>query len=106
MLYGTGGLALTDGRASNFFTDYFSPSETGGSSKSNILIGYVVGGGAEWALDRQWSLKTEYLFLNFGSISTSVSDLNTPGSGFGNNALATKVDLDAQIVRVGLNHKF
>ena len=106
MLYGTGGLAATDGQASNFFTDYFSPSETGGSSKSNILIGYVVGGGAEWALDRQWSLKAEYLFLNFGSISTSVSDLNTPGSGFGNNALATKVDLDAQIVRVGLNHKF
>ena len=67
---------------------------------------YVVGGGAEWALDRQWSLKAEYLFLSFGSISTSVSDLNTPGSGFGNNALATKVDLDAQIARVGLNHKF
>ena len=106
LLYGTGGLAVTDGHASNFFTDYFSPSETGGSSKSNTLIGYVVGGGAEWALDRQWSLKAEYLFLSFGSISTSVSDLNSPGSGTGNNALATKVDLDAQIVRLGLNQKF
>ena len=106
LLYGTGGLAVTDGQARNYFTDYFSPSETGGSSKSNTLIGYVVGGGAEWALDRQWSLKAEYLFLSFGSISTSVSDLNSLGSGTGNNALATKVDLDAQIVRVGLNHKF
>jgi outer membrane immunogenic protein len=65
-----------------------------------------MGGGTEWALDRQWSLKAEYLFLSFGSISTSVTDLNAPDSGFANDTLATKVDLDAQIVRLGLNHKF
>jgi opacity protein-like surface antigen len=65
-----------------------------------------VGGGVEWARDQQWSLKAEYLFLSFGSISTSITDLSPPDSGFASDAVATKVDLDAQIVRLGLNHKF
>ncbi|MFN0217192.1 MAG: outer membrane protein [Hyphomicrobium sp.] len=66
---------------------------------SDTRIGYAVGGGLEWKLDRNWSAKAEYLYLDFGGDTVAGSD------DLGNR-FTTKIDTDAQLARVGLNYKF
>ncbi len=54
------------------FTDYSTLSTSGEFSK----IGYVIGGGAEYAIDANWSVKGEY-----NLIVTQKDDLVSSGSG-------------------------
>jgi outer membrane immunogenic protein len=84
MPYFTGGLAVADG----FGT-------VGGlGSNSDILTGYTLGGGLEVKLDRYWSVKAEYLFVDLGDVR-----IPTP--------TPSRADLDElHIVRGGINYKF
>jgi outer membrane immunogenic protein len=101
LLYGTSGLAVTELGVRNSFSSTVSPV-TGAANDSGRLVGWTVGGGAEWALDRHWSIRAEYLYLDFGKVAVNAQVGAFP---FLNN-LATTVDLNAQIVRGGLNYKF
>jgi outer membrane immunogenic protein len=106
LLYATGGLAITDASVSNSYFTTNNPANlgAGSSSSSETLTGWVIGGGLEWKLDRKWSFKAEYLFVDFGSISTTAA---ITGPGFANpNTFSTSTDLTAQIARAGLNYKF
>jgi outer membrane immunogenic protein len=105
LLYGTSGLAVTELGVRNSLSSTVSLAQ-GAANDSGRLVGWTVGGGAEWALNRHWSLRAEYLYLDFGKVTVN-APVNTPGSLFpDNNNLATTVDLTAQIVRGGLNYKF
>jgi opacity protein-like surface antigen len=49
-------------------------------------------------------VKGEYLYMDFGSISTST---NVSSAAFANpNVFSTSVDLKANIVRAGINYRF
>jgi outer membrane immunogenic protein len=109
LLYATGGLALTQARISNAFNDNFvsiggAANTVGASSASSTWSGYVVGGGLEWALAQNWTVKGEYLYVNFGGRSTNAVVAGFPG--LAPNALATTGTLSANIARAGLNYKF
>jgi outer membrane immunogenic protein len=108
MVYATGGLAVTNLKASHSFidTDVFGPS-AGTWSGSSTRLGLALGGGFEWALGRNWSVKAEYLHLNFGSVTAS-GVITHPGFGGGSyaEAISTKVDLTAHIARAGVNFRF
>lgn len=82
MPYVTAGYALADVSANN-----------GISSGSDTVSGWTVGGGLEVKLDRNWSFKGEYLFVDIGD------QFNTGG---GNRASIE----DLHIVRAGINYKF
>jgi opacity protein-like surface antigen len=41
--------------------------EFSGATKSGAQTGWTAGGGVEWALWNNWSLKTEYLYLSLGN---------------------------------------
>ena len=58
----------------------------------------------EWALNRNWSVKAEYLFVKFGSINASGTVTGT-AIGYG-SAISTSTDLTASIARAGVNYKF
>lgn len=94
LLYVTGGLAFADvaysasGASSN--TTTFS------MSSDKIETGYTVGGGLEWAFAPDWSLKSEYLYVDLGD-----ETLTSPAGTFTSNT-----DLDFHTVRVGLNYHF
>jgi len=105
LLYATGGLAVTEARLSNAYTTTNNPANTGAgaSSSSKTMAGWTLGGGIEWALNRNWSVKGEYLYADFGSIS-NVTFVTEPGSNA--NVFATSTPLRTQIVRGGLNYKF
>lgn len=89
LLYGTGGFAYGDVRQrANFSGDQFS----GGTTQA----GWVAGGGVEYKITPNWSVKSEYQYIDLGS--QSLSDLT------GNTA--NSADTSFQTVRFGVNYRF
>src|SRR5262249_57233963 len=64
--------------------------------------GWAIGAGAEVRLSGNWTGKIEYLYLDFGKVSTTAS-LPTNSTPLGINFNSHVTD---QIVRVGVNYKF
>jgi outer membrane immunogenic protein len=110
LLYGTGGLAY-----GHFSADAPSFPVSWGSTRA----GWTVGAGAEVAIDHNWSVKLEYLYVDLGSVggnsgapaTTVTNALSTPSLGF--NTVTTTTVAAAfnsrftdNIVRVGLNYRF
>jgi outer membrane immunogenic protein len=111
LLYVTGGLAVTEVKLSNninILTSGVGPGSFVGSN-SSTRAGWTVGAGAEWAFASNWRAKVEYLYADFGSVTTTsnLTGFATPfpaanGSAFTINAAR----LTTNIVRVGLNYSF
>ena len=86
MIYGTGGVAFT-----SMETAVAGP--LGFASDKNSLTGWAAGGGVEWAITDDLSLKGEYLYVDFGDEPYALGGAPVPG------------DLDGSYVRIGLNYK-
>ena len=67
--------------------------DVGPGSLTKSYSGWTVGAGLEYAFAPGWSAKLEYLYADLGD---ETYNLGTPD----------KVELDAHIVRVGLNYRF
>ena len=91
LIYGTGGVAATHVRASGFQEGFFSDDVF---DNSNVEIGGVFGLGAEFAITRNWSLKTEYLHYDFNAL---VADPAEGGPSF---------DPSLDTVTVGISFRF
>jgi outer membrane immunogenic protein len=66
--YVTGGLALTNFRMADSYSDNVGASGTfGAGSNSDQRTGWTIGGGLEWAVNDHWSVKGEYLFVNLAA---------------------------------------
>lgn len=103
LAYATGGLAVTRIETANSHWDNVWPSPVTTNWKaSDTKLGWTLGGGFEWALGNNWTVKTEYLYLNFGSVNSA--GLITTG-GY-SQAISTSTDLTAHIARAGVNFKF
>jgi outer membrane immunogenic protein len=106
LVYATGGLAVTKVNVSNTFTDNFVPVTVGASSSSTTRAGWTLGGGAELGLNHNWTVKAEYLYVDFGSAVGTTLTTNTIPAVLGPDLLTTSTRLHANIVRFGLNYKF
>jgi outer membrane immunogenic protein len=75
--------------------------------KSQVQPGWTIGTGAALALDSQWSLQAEYLYVDLGSFSytspcvTAVCTAFTPAPSYAN-----RVTSNLHIVRLGLTYRF
>jgi outer membrane immunogenic protein len=103
LVFGTGGLAYGMGRME---TDLSRTGGCGGNncqsgSKEEMLMGWTVGAGAEYALTNKVSIKAEYLHYDIGSIDFNMTDPNFPGNEF-----TSKTNFDGDIVRIGVNYSF
>jgi len=69
--YATVGLALSNLKYSNTFTDILPPTGPGGSAVSitQTKPGVAGGAGLEWRWDNHWSLRGEYLFISFADVT-------------------------------------
>ena len=108
LFYATGGAAIANLRFSDqlcFPTAAIPICNTATSDETRL--GWTVGGGAEFRLDRKWSMKAEYLYLNFDSVSGTST---TKSPFFGDPTTITyrhRLDPDAiHIGRIGLNYRF
>jgi outer membrane immunogenic protein len=105
LIYATGGLAVTRLKSNSLFVDGFADTEA--ASMSATKTGWTVGGGVEYALLNGWSLKGEYLHLDFGTEGITTHNLldsgtfPVPGQPFTHT-----VKLTSDIARVGLNYNF
>jgi outer membrane immunogenic protein len=103
LYYVTGGLAygrvesradvcfpLFNGVCDGFFSGSLKDTKTG----------WTIGGGAEYALDQNWALKIEYLYLDLGSDTLRLTDPINPGS-----FLDYRFEHRDHIARIGLNFR-
>jgi outer membrane immunogenic protein len=111
LLYVTGGLAYGHASLTTALTRPGSPPPAppdgcGGfnncqsGSVTDTKIGWTVGGGLEWALVNNWSLKGEYLYYDLGSLSHVMTDPSFPA------IFNARADLKGSIARAGLNYHF
>jgi outer membrane immunogenic protein len=107
LLYATGGLAFSDVKFSSSYSDNAIdatfPGGSGFGAKSAIRTGWTAGTGVEWAHDRDWLIRVEYLYVDLGSMRVAVPTSNTPGF---TQTMTVSSDLTAQIGRLGLNYRF
>ena len=70
LVYATGGVAF-GGFNTNVSTAYinalFYPAFFGTDSFSNTRVGWTVGGGLEYAVTNNWSVRAEYRYTDFGT---------------------------------------
>jgi outer membrane immunogenic protein len=95
----TGGLAVTELKYNNTFTETFSGLFENGSV-SKTKAGWTVGGGVEHAVLNAWSVKAEYLYVDFGSVSS------TGVTQRFDETFSHSANLKSHIVRAGINYKF
>lgn len=107
LLYATSGAAFTNYKVASSYSDNaVGVNFPGGSGNGNISsnrTGWIAGGGAEWLLMEHFSIKAEYLYADFGSVSVLVPTSNTP---LFTQTIGVKADLSTNIARIGLNYKF
>ncbi len=107
LFYVTGGLALTRLTADFRFTDTFTapPGALESASATSTNAGWTVGGGVEVGLWTNWSVKAEYLYTDFGKVSTGGVLTNPPGFAT-TNPFSHSADLKTSIGRAGINYRF
>ncbi len=120
LLYGTGGLAYG---GVNFSSSAMTTDVTGSlllqfmpavaaASHAHTQVGWTAGGGFEWMIKPNWSVKAEYLHYDLGSASTS----GVAVAGFGPEwteyrgapayiyATRASANFNGNLVRAGLNY--
>lgn len=91
LIYGTGGAAFGD--VKNSISTAF-----GYNSSSSSRVGWTVGGGIEYAVTNNWSIRAEYRYTDFGTISQT--PFNSFGGGFAQHRFTENQ------VQVGFSYKF
>jgi len=111
LLYVTGGMALTQLKVSNSFSDNSSTAGAGESHINSNEIGWTFGGGVEFALRRHLSMNVEYAYLDVPSVKTTGSITNSQG-GFGipvnslTSPFSTTGKFHANLLKIGLKYRF
>lgn len=111
LFYLTGGMAMTQLKVNNSFSDTSAFAGTGGSNAAKNQIGWTAGAGIEVISFCHASIDLEYLYVQVPSVKTTSSITNT-GGGFGiplqslTNPFSTTGEFHANLLRIGLNYRF
>ena len=101
LLYVTGGFAY--GGVEDSASVVGTPPTTGNfaGSTNETKTGWTVGGGGEWAVTNNWRIRAEYLYVDLGSTTVTLTDPQFPGS-----FTSYKFQHRDNIVRAALSYKF
>jgi outer membrane immunogenic protein len=106
LLYVTGGFAYGRSEYSfNFFQPGAALNQFGSTATTYALrqssndIGYAVGFGGEYKLNRSWSVKAEYLFVDLGTRTIVTTDIDGVPFRVGYR-------VSDHIARIGINYAF
>jgi outer membrane immunogenic protein len=116
LVYATGGLAYGHTQTVVSFSGNFQEAAGGiigifpattALSQSRIKAGWAVGGGLEWMLAPQWSVKGEYLYYDLGHVTLDQTfDLQgTPPAHAAFN-IHSDTHFRGSIARLGVNYHF
>jgi outer membrane immunogenic protein len=99
LLYVTGGLAIGTLQTTDSFLS-LSPATV---TQSSSLAGWTVGGGLEYAITRNWSVKGEYLHVDLGNANALIPTCAACVAG---SDIMVNHKYTEEIARFGANFKF
>ena len=105
LVFGSGGIAVTDLKEHFEFTDDFGPAQESGFIRA-ARIGWTVGGGLEFAIFDHVSVSAEYLHLDFRRKSRVENDFLDNGVLNTSTHMKHSIDLESEIGRVAVNFRF
>jgi outer membrane immunogenic protein len=118
LFYATGGLAYGEVKVSGSATATVDllvnspPAPFASWNQSTIKAGWTIGAGMQQAIDQNWSLMLEYLYVDLGSVSTNFATIGGNYGQFGNASNAVRPGTGTissrvtdNIVRLGFNYK-
>jgi outer membrane immunogenic protein len=106
LIFATAGGALSNWSLSHTFQQPGVVGGANGSENRNVTrIGWTVGGGVEYAVNNQWSVRAEYLYANFGTANGTLVTAVAGGPAFVTN-FAERDHLSESIARIALNYRF
>jgi outer membrane immunogenic protein len=97
LFYGTGGLAVGQNKIGAAAT---CPTCQAAGSTSNTSAGWSLGAGAEWRFAPAWSVRAEYLYVDFGLHSNTISYTYAGNA----TTLTSTIRERDNIVRFGVNY--
>lgn len=98
LIYGKGGVAWAHDRFSVSTTTTFEAQAT-----DNTRIGWMAGGGIEYAWSANWSMKVEYNYMDFGEKRETLRPTaNCPACA----AFDYDIDQRIHVVKFGINYRF
>lgn len=123
LAFGTGGLAYggVDTNLQNYQALFVTSSNSssvntgqyglvnGSNYFSNTLVGWTAGGGLEWLVASNWSIKAEYLYYDLGKVTGTVANTfySTLGGAPSPQSITNySYNQNGNIVRLGLNYHF
>jgi outer membrane immunogenic protein len=113
LLYGTGGWAWGNDSGTHTTTCVGAacPGTTtaftgGGFTYSNSLSGWTAGAGIEWGFLPNWTVRVEYLHLEFDNVGTNFAGTISTAKGTNPFTGNTSSNGGVDLVRVGLNYLF
>ena len=107
MLYLTGGMAFGENKngiswVCNTCAPPSSTQTATASHRSDTALGWTVGAGGEWAINPQFGIKAEYLYVDLGHSNEPI----TYSYGAFGSSLNAKFHNADHIIRVGFNYHF
>ncbi len=119
LLYATGGLSYGGTYLKTFPASFFAGTAGGGfasplfistqNAQQNFNVGWTAGGGAEWMVTQNWSVKGEALYYDLGNTSVTntmylpeapAASINPTGGS------TTRAYYQGVIARAGVNYHF
>jgi outer membrane immunogenic protein len=101
LFFATGGLAVGQEKFAQSVS-LVAPFATSNSFNA-VRVGWALGGGVEYAVNRQWSLKGEYLYVDLGKTGANATTIAPAFAGFSGSGA---VSMTANLARVGVNYHF
>ncbi len=115
LIFGTGGWAGGEVKTSALVNlqhlESFGGVTTGGApeifpaSSSQFKNGWIIGGGTEYMLTKNWTAKVEHLYCDLGSVTLTETNPN-PSFVYSSLLAMSNTPVRGQIFRVGANYKF
>ena len=99
LLYATGGVAFAEIKTN--YTTISGVAPLGSQSFDQTRAGGTVGGGVEYAFNRNWIGRIEYRFTDFGTVSNTITSAGNFWNGYTDNHR-----LQENTARVGVSYLF
>jgi outer membrane immunogenic protein len=112
LFYITGGLAygkteFSTSIAQNVNSPLLAGPYAAAATDSLLRFGGTIGGGLEWLVTQNWSVKAEYLYVGLGTSSVNFTLINPlAGLNFSSATVVSSTRFSENLVRAGLNYHF
>jgi outer membrane immunogenic protein len=104
LIYAKGGVAFADQDYNWIVTKGTKDLAT--AKFSDTRTGWMVGGGAEWALGHNWSATLEYNYMDFGTETLNAATSVCLSGTCSKKDVRVDIDERMHVVKLGINYRF